>query len=140
MADLTQDRIHEIYDDFVHCRLDRFSEAFHANVDFISHAPADLFPYLGHHRGWTEVAAAIQEIHDQLKVVEFWPLSVLLHGNRSALTVFIHFKRRSDGAKVTCLAAHFLRFRENRIVEFCSILDGVDAMRQLGLRLTDDKD
>ena len=61
MADLTQDRIRQIYDDFVHCRLDRLSEAFHPNVDFISHAPADLFPYLGHRRGWAELAAAIEK-------------------------------------------------------------------------------
>jgi len=133
VPDITQAQIRQIYDDFAHCRLDRLSAAFHANIDFISHAPAELFPYLGHRRGWGEVASAISKVHEQVEVLEFWPLTVLVEDDKAALTVFIQFKRRSDSAKVACLGAHFLRFRDGRVSEFCSIIDAVDAMRQLGL-------
>ena len=29
------------------------------------------------------------------------------------------------------LAAHFLRFRQNRMVDFCAIIDSLDAVRRL---------
>src|SRR3954469_18925429 len=115
---LSQGRIREIYEDFVNCRLDRLSEVFDNDVDFLSHAPANVFPYLGRRRGWAEVSKAISQTHENLEVVYFWPLSILIDRNNAALTVFVSIKQRSSGIQADFLAAHFLKFRRGRIVEF----------------------
>ena len=46
MAELSQARIREIYEDFASCRLERLSEVFDKDIVFLSHAPTDIFPYL----------------------------------------------------------------------------------------------
>src|SRR3954462_9679011 len=103
MENLCQGRIHEIYDDFVNCRLDRLSEVFDKDIDFLSHAPSDVFPYLGRRRGWAEVSKAISQIHEHLEVVYFWPLSILLDRNNAALTVFVSIRQRSSGKQANFL-------------------------------------
>jgi len=132
--DLSQGRIREIYEDFVNCRLDRLSAVFDNDIDFLSHAPTDLFPYLGRHRGWADVSKAISQIHEHLEVVYFWPLSILIDRNNAALTVFVSIRQRSNGKQADFLAAHFLKFRNGRIVEFCGIIDSLETVRQLEQR------
>ena len=56
-------RVRQIYDDFVHARFDRVAEALDEKVDFLSHAPPDLFPFLGRRRGRAEVLEALAEVH-----------------------------------------------------------------------------
>jgi len=131
---LSQGRIREIYEDFVLCRLDRLSEVFDKDIDFLSHAPSDVFPYLGRRRGWAEVSKAISQIHEHLEVVYFWPLSILLDRNNAALTVFVSIRQRSSGKQANFLAAHFLKFRNGRVVEFCGIIDSLETVRQLEQR------
>src|SRR3954452_5859286 len=126
---LSQGRIHEIYEDFVHCRLDELSKVFHKDVDFLSHAPTDIFPYLGRRRGWAEVSKAISQIHEHLEIIYFWPLSVLIDRNNAALTVFVSIRQRSSGKQADFLAAHFVKFRRGRIVEFCGISDPLETVR-----------
>ena len=51
--------------------------------------------------------------------------------NDAALTVFIDAKDHRTGKTAKYFSAHFLRFRGSKIVEFCSISDSLDAVRQL---------
>jgi SnoaL-like domain len=139
MENLSQGRIREIYEDFALCRLDRLSEAFDKDIDFLSHAPSDVFPYLGRRRGWVEVSKAISQIHEHLEVIYFWPLSILLDRNNAALTVFVSIKKRSNGNQANFLAAHFFKFRNGRVVEFCGIIDSLETVRQLEQRMVEEK-
>src|SRR5690349_22359504 len=116
---LSQGRVYEIYEDLARARLDRFAEALDERVDFLSHAPPELFPYLGRRRGRADVIDALTEMHRMLEVLSFWPLTVLLEGNKVALTVSINVRERSTGRSASFLGAHFLRFGEGRIYEFC---------------------
>jgi len=137
MTHLSQDRVREIYEDFVLCRLDRLSEAFDKDIDFLSHAPADIFPYLGRRRGWEEVSNAILLLHEDLEVLYFWPLSILVDRNNAALTVFVSIRQRSTNKQADFLAAHFLRFRNGRVKEFCGIIDSLETVRQLEQRIVE---
>ena len=97
MAELSQARIREIYEDFVSCRLERLLEVFDKDIVFLSHAPTDIFPYLGKRHGWAEVSEAISQIHEHLEVIYFWPISILVDRNNAALTVFVSIKQRATG-------------------------------------------
>ena len=131
MAEMTAADVRQVYEDFLLARLDRLSEVLDKNVDFLSHAPPDVFPYLGRRRGREEVLQAVSEVHQKLEVKTFWPITTLVDGDQAALTVVVHVKDRVTGRVANFLAAHFLRFRDGRIVEYRAIIDSLDAVRQL---------
>jgi ketosteroid isomerase-like protein len=109
--------------------MDHISKILDEKIDFISHAPTDVFPYLGRRRGRVEVLEALAEVHDKLEVLSFWPLTTVVDGDQAALTVLINVKERTTGKTASFLAAHFLRFRNNLIVECRAIVDSLDSTR-----------
>ena len=128
------DRIREIYDDFAHARFERLAEVLDEKVDFISHAPSDIFPYLGRRRGRAEVLEALLTVHQKLDVLSFWPLTTVVENEQAALTVVIKVRDRLTERTANFLGAHFLRFRDGRIVSYCGIIDSLDAVQQLADR------
>jgi uncharacterized protein len=128
---VTKNRLHEIYDDFARARLDKVEQIFDQNVDFISHAPIDVFPYLGRRRGRAAVLKALSDLHQQIEVLSFLPVTTLIDGEAAALTVFVHVRDRSSGRLANFLAAHFLRFRDDKIVEYRAIVDSLDLVQQM---------
>ena len=129
---MNSERIREIYEDFAYCRLDRLSEALDERIDFLSHAPSEIFPFLGRRRGREDVLRAVSEVHERLEVLSFWPITTVVDDDQGALTVVVNIKDRATDKRATFLAAHFLRFRNGRIVEYRAIIDSCDAIRQLG--------
>src|ERR1700750_1386103 len=128
---MNSNRILEIYEDFAKARMDRLSEILDEKIDFISHAPTDVFPYLGRRLGRAEVLKALTEVHNKLEVLSFWPITTVVEGDQAALTVLINVKERTTGKTANFLAAHFLRFRNDLIVEYRAIIDSMDAVRQM---------
>ena len=134
MPELTETIIREIYDDFARGRSDRFGQALDDRIDFLSHPPSDFFPYLGRRRGRNEVLEALSELHQKLEIVSYWPLTILVEGQNAALSVFASIKDRSTGKAANFLGAHFLKFQDGQMVEFCGIIDSMDAVRQLTMK------
>jgi len=124
-------RLVEIYEDFALARLDRIVQVLDEKIDFLSHAPIDIFPYLGRRRGRTEVLEALAEVHRHLEVLSFWPITTVVDDEQAALTVVVNIKQRASGKASTFLAARFLRFRRDQIVEYRAIIDSLDAVRQI---------
>ncbi|MFK4490968.1 hypothetical protein ABIA45_006046 [Bradyrhizobium sp. USDA 336] len=58
-------------------------------------------------------------------------MTIVVNDDRAALSVIIKVKDRATARSAHYLAAHFLRFRKNRIIDFCAIIDSLDAARQL---------
>ena len=129
--EISAERVQEIYDDFAFGRLDRLSEVFDQDIDFISHAPTTFFPYLGKRHGRRNVLEALTELHEKLQVTSIRLMSVLVADDQAALTVLMDVTERRSSRKAQFLAAHFLRFRQGQIVSFCGIIDSLDVVRQL---------
>ncbi|MCS3758658.1 nuclear transport factor 2 family protein [Bradyrhizobium centrosematis] len=129
---MTPDQVRNIYQDFASGELDRVAAVLDEKIDFLSHAPSDVFPYLGRRRGRAEVLEAFAAVHRKLEILSFWPITTVVDEDQAALTVVVNVEDRTTGRRATFLAAHFLRFRGGRIVEYRSIIDSLDAVRQLG--------
>jgi ketosteroid isomerase-like protein len=136
---LSEQRVREIYEHFAHARLNDLEHAIDEHIDFLSHAPVDIFPFLGRRRGQADVLRAFAEVHEKLEILSFWPMTTVVNGDRAALSVIIKVKDRATGRSAHYLAAHFLRFRNNRIIDFCAIIDSLDAARQLAGQVHDDQ-
>ena len=130
-TELSEGRLRQMYDDFANGRIDRVADEFDEDILFISHAPRDFFPYLGRLRGRKAVAQAFSELHEKLQLLIFHPLTILVDGDSAALTILMQVKDRASGQSGSFIAAHFLRFRNDKIADYRGIFDSLDAVQQL---------
>ena len=105
---------------------------FDEEVDFVTNAPTDVFPYLGRRRGRAAVLKTLADVYDEFSSLTFLPIWIILSDDNSAGVVLsIQATHRSTGRNLRFFAAHFLRFRDDRIVEYRSIMDSFDAVQQV---------
>jgi ketosteroid isomerase-like protein len=126
-----RDRTHQIYDAFSAGRFDELADMFDENVDFVSNAPVEVFPYLGHRVGRAAVLDALAAVHREFDEVKFIPIRMTVEGQTAALIVSIGLRQRASGRHIRLSAAHFLQFRNNRVVEYRAFLDTFDAVQQV---------
>ena len=104
---------------------------FDENVDFVSNAPIEIFPYLGRRIGRAEVMKALSVVHNEFESVEYLPLRILVEDETAGLIVTIHLTQRNTKRLIRLFSAHFLRFRNNRIVEYRAFLESFEAAQQV---------
>jgi hypothetical protein len=127
-----KDRIYEIYQTFSKGQLAEVADMFDENVDFMSNAPLDVFPYLGRRVGKAQVMSALKAVHDQFSSVEFVPIKIVVDGESAGLMISIRLTQRHLGHRnIRLFAAHFIRLKNNRIVEYRAFLDTFEAVQQV---------
>jgi hypothetical protein len=104
---------------------------FDDRVDFISNAPVEIFPYLGHLVGKVQVMKALEAVHDVFSAVEYLPLKIIIDGQSAGVIVSIRLTQRTTGRLIRVFSAHFLQFKDNRIVEYRALLDTFEAVQQV---------
>ena len=132
MSITLRERIYEIYKTFSDGQFDVLSDMFDERVDFMSNAPHEVFPYLGRLLGRAAVMKGLTAVHQEFEPVLFVPLRIILDNDQSAgVVVSIELKQRATGRMIRLFAAHFLRFQDNRIVEYRAFLDTFEAVQQV---------
>lgn len=124
-------RVYEIYEAFSAGKLDLLADSFDENVDFRSNAPTEVFPYLGHRRGRTEVVKTLWAVHCEFEPLTFLPIWIVAEGDTAGALLSIHATHRATGREIRLFAAHFLRFHNDRIVEYRAVLDSFEAAQQV---------
>jgi ketosteroid isomerase-like protein len=112
-------------------RLDEVLESFADDVDFVSYAPVDVFPFLGRRRGRTEVAETMRAARKHYELLTYQPISVVASEDDAAAIVLVRLKQRATGRIIQLFVAVFVRFRDGRIVEFREFMDSFDAVQQV---------
>ena len=127
-----RERIYDVYKTFSAGRLDLLSEMFDERVDFMSNAPREVFPYLGRLLGRAAVMRGLAAVHQEFDSVRFVPLRIIIDDDQSAgVIVSIELRQRATARIIRLFAAHFLRFQDNRIIEYRAFLDTFDAVQQV---------
>jgi|SRR6516165_162112 ketosteroid isomerase-like protein len=141
MSISSKKRIYQIYEAFSAGRIDLLNDVFDENVDFVTNAPTEVFPYLGRHLGRTEVIKALRAVHDEFEAVSFLPIWMVTERDTAGVILSVHATQKATGRIVRFFAAHFLRLRDDRIVEYRAIMDSLQAVQQvLGREFDLDKD
>jgi ketosteroid isomerase-like protein len=134
-------RIFQIYEAFSAGRIDLLEDVFDENVDFITNAPAEVFPYLGRRVGRAEVIKTLRSVHDEFHSLTFLPIWMITERDTAGVILSVAATQRASRRMVRFFAAHFLRFRADRIIEYRSIMDSLQAVQQvLGHELDLSKD
>jgi len=131
MAEDLRHRLDNLYSDYAAGRLDEVARAFDRDVDFVSYAPADVFPYLGHHHGSAELAKSMAAAHREFEYLVYKPVFMVVERDDAAVIVFARVRQRSSGRIIQLFVADFLRLREERIVGVREFMDSFDAVQQM---------
>lgn len=134
---VTRRLVDDFYEAYASQNTERLAAVLHDDVTWTISGPVDVLAYCGVHRG----KAAVVLLADQLvpkvyRVVSVSRDSTLIDGDRAATLNRISGRRCADGRVMSYRLAHFLRFRDGKLIENVSIIDSFDAAEQmLGHRL-----
>lgn len=102
------------------------------DVDWLLAGPAEQFDLYGSRRG---KAAAIELVTRIMPcffyLADFEIDHLLVHGERVASYGHVRARQRDTGRSLRFRAAHFLRFRDGKLVSFRGIADTFDAAQQV---------
>jgi ketosteroid isomerase-like protein len=94
--------------------------------------PVDILPFCGKRVGKEVVIQLLERDSPTfLSDRRFVPDTILVDGDRAAVLARLTATKRDDGHAISYRIAHFIRFRDKRVVEYVSIIDSFDAVEQM---------
>jgi ketosteroid isomerase-like protein len=96
-----------------------------------SHAPVDIFPYLGRKQGKTAVAATMHAAHAAFEYLTYQPVFMVTEDADAAVIVLARLRQRTTSRTIQLFIADFIRFDKGRIVELRQFMDSFDAVQQV---------
>jgi ketosteroid isomerase-like protein len=100
--------------------------------------PVDVLPFCGQRSGKAVVLKLLdRDIPAFLEKRRLVPNAMLVDGDRAAVFGKLMASRGDIGRKISYRIAQFVRFENEKVVEYMSIIDSFDAVEQvLGQQLT----
>lgn len=94
--------------------------------------PVDILPFCGRRVGKDDVMKLLaQDSPTFLSNRRFVPNTMLVDGNHAAVLAKLTGTKREDGHAISYRIAHFIKFRDEKVVEYVSIIDSFDAVEQM---------
>jgi ketosteroid isomerase-like protein len=138
MTDVLRERLTTLYAAMKKGQLDFVLNAIHDDIEFISYAPIKVFPFLGHRRGKPAMSEVLHGAAEAFEFIACEPISMVIELESAAVMVFSRGINRVTGRSVQGMLAHFMRFRDGKIVELREFMDSLYAAEQaLGRDLID---
>ena len=101
------------------------------DIDFLTHAPIDILPHMGHRHGTAEVRQMWQTVHARYSGLRYEVPIVVAEGDRVAAYLRAFFKKRSNGRIVQFDVAVFYTLRDGRIAQIREVIDSFDLVQQV---------
>jgi ketosteroid isomerase-like protein len=102
------------------------------NVEWMIIGPVDLLPFCGLRCGKAAVIEIIvRQVPDVFQIFSFVPDAILVDGDRVATLSRLAARRTGDERIISYRLAHFMRFRDDKVVENLSLIDSFDAVQQV---------
>ncbi len=110
----------------------RVGEFLADDVNWTISGPVDLLHFCGTRHGKAAVMDVIaRQVPEVFHIFSFVPESILIDGNRVATLNRLSARRAEDGRVISYRLAHFLHFRDGKVVENVSLIDSYDAVEQV---------
>lgn len=100
------------------------------HVDWAIYGPIELFPFLGMHRGKAAVIEVIRQISALARIRHLIGEAMMLGPNSASSMMRISLEPRGSSKRVTFRVAHFVQFRDGKLVRLRMLLDSLDLMTQ----------
>jgi ketosteroid isomerase-like protein len=126
----TRALVHRLYESYSKGDGETISALVHDDVDWIIHAPVQVFSFAGPRHGKSEVLGVLTEIARDYALERYEPEIIVVEEERAAVLSSVAFKQRSTGRTLSYRNANFLRFSEGRLIEFREFIDTFDIVEQ----------
>lgn len=104
----------------------------HDDVEWAINGPVDVLSFCGARHGKAAVLDMIERVVPQVfDIFRFAPEAILIDGDRVATLNRLSARRRGDGRVICYRLAHFMRFRDGKVIENLSLIDSFDAVEQV---------
>jgi uncharacterized protein len=130
MNEVLRERLSTLYAAAKLGQIDFVLNSIDDDVEYISYAPIKVFPFLGHHRGKAAMSLALRGAHLAFDVVSCEPVSMVIEADHVAAIVFARAVSRTTGRSVQGMLAHFMRFRDGKLIEIREFMDSFSAAEQ----------
>jgi ketosteroid isomerase-like protein len=101
------------------------------DIDFVTHAPIDILPHLGHRHGKAEVSAMWRTIHARYSDMRHEVPFIVAEEDRVAASIRVFFRKRVNGRIVQFDLAAFYTLADGRIVKIHEIIDSFELVQQI---------
>ena len=111
---------------------EKIAEFLDDDVEWTISGPVDVLPFCGTRHGKAAVLDLIErQVPDVFRVFSFVPDAILVDGDRVATLNRLTARRGDDGRVISYRLAHFMRFRDGKVIENLSLIDSFDAVEQV---------
>jgi ketosteroid isomerase-like protein len=130
MAQDTRTLVHELYDAYERHEFNRVAALLHDDIDWIIHAPINLFPFAGQRKGRAAVLETLGAIAVQYQLERYRPQTIIVEGDRAAVVSDVSFLQRSSNRTIRFHLVNFLHWRDGKIIEFREFANTFDVAEQ----------
>jgi len=132
LGNVTREWVEAFNEAYAGRHMDRLASLLHDEVHWVISGPVDLMPFCGERRGKPAVLDMVGRIAArQFVAVSFAPELVLIDGDRASTLCRATGERAMNGRTIGWRLAQFMRFRDGKIIEYCSVIDSFDAAEQV---------
>ncbi len=126
----TRANVRQMYDAYAKGDAERFAAFLDDNLDWVIHAPIEVFSFAGQRKGKVAVLEALAGIADDYELKKYDVQYMIVDGERAAVLSEVRFVQRSSGRMLAFRIADFVRFRNGKLVEFREFTDTFDVTQQ----------
>src|SRR5471032_2671830 len=110
----------------------KIAEFLDDDVEWTISGPADLLPFCGKYYGKAAVLELMEhKVPETFRVVGLVTDSMVIDGDQVATLNRLSATGSGNGRVIAYRLAHFMRFRDGKVVENLSLLDSFDAVEQV---------
>jgi ketosteroid isomerase-like protein len=101
------------------------------DVDFLTHAPIELFPHLGPRHGKAELREMWRTVLTRYSEIRYEFPQIVAESNEVAAYLRTFFTKRDNGRIVQVDMAVFFTLRDGRVAQIREIIDSYDLVQQV---------
>lgn len=101
------------------------------DIDFLSHAPVDLLPHLGHRRGRQELSETWRTLHTRYSSMRYEVPFIVAEDEQAACVIRIFFRKSDRDRVVQADIADFYTLRAGRIARIRQFMDSFSVVEQV---------
>jgi ketosteroid isomerase-like protein len=130
---VSRDVVQAFYRAYAECDVAALAPLLDDEACWRINGPVELLHFCGVRRGKRAVLDMIQnEVPQVFEITGFVPESPLLvDGDHAASLNRLSARRDSDGRTISYRVAQFVRFRDGKVIDYCSVIDSFDAAEQV---------
>lgn len=126
----TRATVNGLYEAYVLRDFVRVAAYIDDDIDWVIHAPRQLFGFSGPRRGKSDVLEALGEIAKHYAIENYQPKITIVDGDRATVVSDVVFSQRVTGRVLNFRIADVMRLARGRVIEFEEFVDSIDVAEQ----------